>query len=165
MKQINKKLFNSLNDDNCKFKTIKLLLKEGAGVNIKDLYGDTPLHFSCSYGNIEIVKLFIEKGANIYSKNNEGITPLDDAKKQKHKKIVKLLEDEIKKRDNKKGKVESTIGYYEECQELKERILVLKNENKDLKEANKLLMESSEKTNINLERIIKNLKTNLKNNE
>ena len=133
MKQINKKLFNSLNDDNCKFKTIKLLLKEGAGVNIKDLYGDTPLHFSCSYGNIEIVKLFIEKGANIYSKNNEGITPLDDAKKQKHKKIVKLLEDEIKKRDNKKGKVESTIGYYEECQELKEKIRELEVKIKFLK--------------------------------
>lgn len=59
---------------------IKLLLKNGAHVELKDKEGNTALAYACKYSNIcssiEIIKLLIKKGANINSKNNIYWTPL-----------------------------------------------------------------------------------------
>ena len=50
---------------------------EGIDKNLKDKYGETPLHIACRYGYIEIVEYLIEKaGANKEEVNGTGWTPL-----------------------------------------------------------------------------------------
>ena len=60
---------------------VEILLANGADVNAKDIYDQTPLHHSGSVdGHKEIVDLLIDKGADVNAKNFEGGTPLDWAK-------------------------------------------------------------------------------------
>lgn len=59
--------------DNC----IEILLKAGSDPNIKNKYGNTPLHCGCLLGmSASNIKKLIEHGANIHAKNNFGATPL-----------------------------------------------------------------------------------------
>ena len=53
----------------------KLLIKSGARVNNKNIFGWTPLHEAAYIGNPELVKLLMEKGANPYLKDKDGSTP------------------------------------------------------------------------------------------
>ena len=55
---------------------IKELLYSGVDVNIKDNYGETPLYYASTYGQLQIVKLIIEYGADVNAKDNDGDTPL-----------------------------------------------------------------------------------------
>lgn len=59
---------------------IKLLLaKKGIDVNIENNFGNTPLHYACSHGYIEIVKCLITAeggGADINKQNDSGNNPL-----------------------------------------------------------------------------------------
>lgn len=38
-------------------------------INIKNIYGQTPLYVACKYGNLNIVKLLVERDANVYIKS------------------------------------------------------------------------------------------------
>lgn len=79
---------------------VKLLIENGANVNARDKYGETPLHHSIyhsvldetqSNNNVskeEIVKLLIENGADVNAKNNNEKTPLHYAESVT---IAKLL--------------------------------------------------------------------------
>ena len=61
---------------------VKILLDNGANVNIGDEYGWTALHSACEYGpKLETVKILLNAGANVNVKamndsQNPGITPL-----------------------------------------------------------------------------------------
>jgi ankyrin repeat protein len=58
---------------------IELLLRNGANVDIKDIYGITPLYravFNCE-GDGSIIKLLLNYGADKYLKNNFGVSPYD----------------------------------------------------------------------------------------
>ena len=55
----------------------KLLIEEGANVNLKNNDGATPLFVAAFFGHTEIVKLFLERGADASAKNKKGETPLD----------------------------------------------------------------------------------------
>ena len=70
---------------------IKLLIDNGANINIKDSKSQTPLHHAVSQGSLEIVKLLIKSGADISSKTINGQTPLHFAVSQGSLEIVKLL--------------------------------------------------------------------------
>jgi len=52
----------------------ELLIKEGAEVNAKDNYGETPLTYA--FDNKEIVEMLISNGANVNTRGEENITPL-----------------------------------------------------------------------------------------
>ncbi len=55
---------------------VDYLISNGANTNVKDEYGNTPLHYASMCGNLEVVKYLINKGADINKKNNKGNTPL-----------------------------------------------------------------------------------------
>ncbi|MFC1795296.1 ankyrin repeat domain-containing protein, partial [Planctomycetota bacterium] len=67
-------LIQAVTTDN--IEQVKLLLSEGADVNIKPKNGQTPLLLACQRGKEEVVQLLIAKGADINTKNNYGQTPL-----------------------------------------------------------------------------------------
>lgn len=71
----------------------ELLIKNGAKVNIKDVYGNTPLFKAVffSKGNTKMIKLLLENGANPNIKNNSGISPKDLAEKMGYSNILKCF--------------------------------------------------------------------------
>lgn len=69
----------------------KVLIANGADVNIPDYEGLTPLHIACQEGNIELVKLLIEKGANIRSKTKKGNYPIMLAIANDHEELSRFL--------------------------------------------------------------------------
>ena len=53
------------------------LIMEGADVNWKNEYGDTPLIWAPDNGPVSVVPLLLNKGANIHHKTNSGGTVLN----------------------------------------------------------------------------------------
>lgn len=45
-------------------------------LNLKNLYGVTPLHYACYFGNRRAIDLLLDLGADINSKDDEGNTCL-----------------------------------------------------------------------------------------
>ena len=78
---------------------IKVLLEEGADVNVRDVTSWTPLHIAINQSgiavnyirNLELIKLLIAKGANINVTDYEGMTPLHFTAYAGDIKIAKLL--------------------------------------------------------------------------
>ena len=55
----------------------RLLIENGADVNIKDDNGSTPLHAAAVFGRADVAKLLVENGANPQVRNDDGGTPAD----------------------------------------------------------------------------------------
>lgn len=79
---------------------IKILVQNGADINIKSKFGRTALHEAALYGQVYIVKFLLENGANVNAKNPRGETPLFYAEEglivgpsrtEKHKEVATLL--------------------------------------------------------------------------
>ena len=80
---------------------VKLLVENGADVNLKDDDGDTPLENAVGMIKPEVVKYLLEEKADAKVKNKEGITPImkllggipanPEIKDEDLKEIVKLL--------------------------------------------------------------------------
>jgi ankyrin repeat protein len=54
----------------------KLLLDNGANINLKDIHGNSPIWTAIfnSKGDYKLVRLFVLKGADIDSENKHGMT-------------------------------------------------------------------------------------------
>ena len=78
---------------NNQYEVIKLLLKNGLDVNIKDrYYGRTAIYGACFIGDEKIIRLLIRNGANANIKNNDGKTALHSAtSRMNNLEIVKEL--------------------------------------------------------------------------
>ncbi|KAI0111468.1 hypothetical protein F4814DRAFT_422564 [Daldinia grandis] len=55
----------------------QLLLENGAEVNTKDEYGDSPLHSACRRGHHGLIRLLIDWGADMDCRNLDWTTPQD----------------------------------------------------------------------------------------
>ena len=77
---IGKNFVNDLNENSSckerKLDIIKLLIKKGADINAKTIWGKTPLYCATETGFIEAVPLLINKGADINNGDKWGKTPL-----------------------------------------------------------------------------------------
>jgi ankyrin repeat protein len=45
-------------------------------VNVKNTYGDTPLHVACEYGHTEAINELFKQDAEVNARNKKGMTPL-----------------------------------------------------------------------------------------
>ena len=70
---------------------VKLLIENGANIEVKDNNGDTALILASYYRRLEIVKYLVEKGANINATNDNGWTSLMYASKYGELETIKYL--------------------------------------------------------------------------
>ncbi|KAJ5961046.1 uncharacterized protein N7479_008196 [Penicillium vulpinum] len=73
---------------------VELILDYGAGVNVVDSYGQTPLHtmvYGASRDKVETIKLLLDNGADLGAENADGNTSLHLASLTSSWDVVKLL--------------------------------------------------------------------------
>jgi ankyrin repeat protein len=70
----------------------RLLLENGAQVDLAQAGGVTPLHSAAHRGNVALVELLLQHGARKDLKMDNGQTALDFAKADGHEAVEKLLE-------------------------------------------------------------------------
>ena len=70
---------------------VQRLLENGAELESKDEYQQTPLSTAAGLGQEAMVKLLLQKGAEVDSRDNEGETPLSIAVRLRQKAVVELL--------------------------------------------------------------------------
>jgi len=88
---------------------VELLIEAGAGIEVTDGLGNTPLHNAVIYypSTQETVDLLLEKGANVSAMNYDGSTPLLMADDKDLKTVLRQL----KKAAEKKNPVNVGTGY------------------------------------------------------
>lgn len=57
----------------------EILIEAGAGVDVKNRDGGTPLHAAAFMGRLDVVQLLLENGSDVAAKTINGETPLDSA--------------------------------------------------------------------------------------
>jgi ankyrin repeat protein len=76
---------------NVNSKVVELLINNGAFVNHRNKFGDTPLYLCAWWGRLENAKILIEAGAELNEKTKTGITPLEVASRNGNTEMVQLL--------------------------------------------------------------------------
>jgi len=70
----------------------KLLIDNGANVNVRQQAGSTPLHSAAQNGNLDLLILLLENGADINARMEGGKLPADLAREKGFKEISEILE-------------------------------------------------------------------------
>jgi uncharacterized protein len=71
--------------------TVRLLIAQGADVNMEQAGGYTPLHQAAAAGLAELTQILLEAGANPSCVCHQGKTPADYARERHHEAVVELL--------------------------------------------------------------------------
>ena len=77
--------------EGCYMRIVKLLLKMGAGVNIKNYAGDTLLHIAVRHEMDYIVKLLLHYNADIHMRNNRNETAMNTMKSKSYADVKNLF--------------------------------------------------------------------------
>ena len=81
---------------------VKLLVENGANVQIKDCSGSTGLHYAAFFAHLDLVKFFVEHGVKIDQHNGENQSALHSAylgrrfqiaESAKYEEIIEYLEE------------------------------------------------------------------------
>ena len=72
-------------------RTLDLLVKNSADLNIKNFRGETPLHIAAKNNNLELVFNLINLGVNNREKNQKGETPIFEAVKNGNMEIIRVF--------------------------------------------------------------------------
>lgn len=75
-----------------KVDTVKMLLKNGASVDLRDEELDTPLKNAAREGHLAIVNALIEHGADVNANGKAFTTPYTTASFYGHKRVMQALE-------------------------------------------------------------------------
>jgi len=78
------------------------LLDRGADINVKNEYGWTVLMRAVMDNNIDMVELLLDHGADINAKDIGDDTALDFAQERKNQVVIKLLQDALQRRIERK---------------------------------------------------------------
>jgi ankyrin repeat protein len=70
---------------------IRLLLKSGADLTLKDTLGRTPIFPSCLTNNLEIAMLLFKKKVEVNTRDNMGMTVLHNAARYGHMEMLEFL--------------------------------------------------------------------------
>ncbi|MGB8534901.1 MAG: ankyrin repeat domain-containing protein [Acidobacteriaceae bacterium] len=71
--------------------TVRLLIEQGADVNMAQAGGYTPLHQAAANGRADLVRILLEAGANPDMRCHQDKSPADYARERKHDEVVQLL--------------------------------------------------------------------------
>ena len=74
----------------------KILIENGAAINLQDVEGQTPLSWAARYNLCETANLLIKNGAAMNSKDNKGRAPLNWAIANNNKSMIRLLKSNVK---------------------------------------------------------------------
>ncbi len=72
---------------------VRNMLEAGCAVDVKNQYGETPLHQAAVYNRVKIAQMLIDAGANVDIQDRDGHAPLHTAVGYDRPEIVKLLLD------------------------------------------------------------------------
>ncbi len=70
---------------------LRLMLEQGADINLQNQIGRTPLHHASVNGMLEFVRLLLEHGADVEVKDSAGKTASQEADDRGHDEVVELL--------------------------------------------------------------------------
>jgi ankyrin repeat protein len=71
--------------------TVRLLIEQGADVNMAQAGGYTPLHQAAAAGCTDLVEILLKAGANSALLCDQGKSPADYARERKHDAVLQLL--------------------------------------------------------------------------
>jgi uncharacterized protein len=71
--------------------TVRLLISQGANVNMEQAGGYTPLHQAAAAGLAELTQILLEAGANPSCLCHQGKTPADYARERHHQGVLEQL--------------------------------------------------------------------------
>jgi ankyrin repeat protein len=72
--------------------TVRILIAQGADVNMAQAGGYTPLHQATAAGLVELTKSLLEAGAHPDVRCDQGKTPADYARERSHDGVLQVLE-------------------------------------------------------------------------
>lgn len=72
-------------------KISEMLINAGADLNVKDIYGFTPIMVATQLNNLELVKILCKAGADLNLASYDGVTPLMYANSMKYAEIARIL--------------------------------------------------------------------------
>jgi ankyrin repeat protein len=73
--------------------SLQFLLQKGMDSNIRDDFGQTPLHVAAFFGKIQAVEILLSYNAEKLAKTDMRRTPLELAKQKGHVEITNILSD------------------------------------------------------------------------
>jgi ankyrin repeat protein len=71
--------------------TVRLLIEQGADVNMSQAGGYTPLHQAAANGRADLIGILLEAGANPATLCHQGKAPADYARERKHDAALQVL--------------------------------------------------------------------------
>jgi hypothetical protein len=77
------------------FQLAQVLHRAGSSVDLRGLFGNSPLHSAAFYGDIEMVQVLLDYGVDVNTRNEDGPTPLNYAQNShsNNPEVVRLLLD------------------------------------------------------------------------